>query len=81
MDPEAVAGQEVGDGGDGQRLAGAGDADVDARADQVKAGVGVGHNHDAWSIVAIRLQHGDEARIDAEMIKARRRPRLLHLET
>jgi len=42
MDPEAVAGQEVGDSGDGQRLAGAGDADVDARADQVKAGVGVG---------------------------------------
>jgi hypothetical protein len=41
MDPEAVAGQEVGDGGDGQRLAGAGDADVDARTDEVKAGVGV----------------------------------------
>jgi hypothetical protein len=41
MDPEAVAGQEVGNGGDGQRLAGAGDADVNARADQVKAGVGV----------------------------------------
>ena len=47
VQPDAVAGLQVGDRGDGQRLAGAvggeaGDADVDAGADEVEAGVGEG---------------------------------------
>ena len=42
MEPELVAGEEVGDGGDGERDAIAGDVDVDLGAGEVKAGLGTG---------------------------------------
>ncbi len=40
MDPELVAGLEIGDGGDGEGLAGAGDADINLGPDEIEARVG-----------------------------------------
>jgi len=40
MEPEFIAGLEVGDGGDGEGSVATGDADVDAGADEVEARVG-----------------------------------------
>ena len=47
MKLDAVAGLEVGDLGDGESYAVAGDTDVDARADEVKARVGEARPNEA----------------------------------